>query len=93
MEALNAMVQPPHSKWLVGLCAIAIFTLTLGVNGLYMLVSPRAWYRLPRWFRASAGLSEEKYGHGWGAAQIRVVGAAYLGVIVWMIYYVFSKYS
>ena len=82
----------PHLKWVFALCAIAIVVIGLIINGLCMLVSPRAWYRLPHWFRASGGLPEEKYGRGWGAIQVRLVGATFLGGIAWVIYDVISRH-
>ena len=84
--------QPQHLKWVLAICVFAIVALPFVVNGMFMLVSPRAWYRLPHWFRASSGLSEQKYGRGWGAVQVRLVGATYLAVAVWVLYDIISKH-
>jgi hypothetical protein len=87
----------PHSvvqtmKSILGVCALAVLVVGLSINGFYMLMSPRAWYRLPRWFRATGGLSDEKYGSGWGAIQVRLVGATFLAVIAWVLYDVLSRH-
>ena len=37
------------------------------VNALFMLASPRAWFRLPGWIRAQGTLTEGKYATGWGS--------------------------
>ena len=58
----------------------------MAINGAFMLVSPRAWYRLPSWLRAQGTLSEAEYGSGWGAVQLRIVGAAILAAIAWAVY-------
>ena len=55
------------------------------VNGVYMLVSPKAWFRLPAWLRTSGSLTEEKYSHGWGGVQVRLAGALILATIGWVV--------
>jgi hypothetical protein len=55
-------------------------------NALYMVVSPRAWFRLPGWLRSSGTLTEEKFSTGWGGLQVRVAGALFLTVIAWVLY-------
>jgi hypothetical protein len=79
-------------KWILVMCILVVLGVGIIVNGLYMLVSPRAWYRLPPWFRASGGLSEDKYGSGWGAIQVRLVGATFVAVSAWVLYDVFSRH-
>lgn len=59
----------------VGLCFI--------VNGCFMLISPRAWFRLPGWFAARGTLSETKYGGGPRSMQLRILGAIFIGFPVW----------
>ena len=56
------------------------------VNALFMLASPKAWFRLPHWIRAQGTLTEEKYGSGWGAITVRLGGAVMLTVIGWVLY-------
>lgn len=55
------------------------------LNGGYMLISPSQWFRLPAWVALRAGLSPNKYSRGFGALQIRFVGAAILTVVIWAI--------
>jgi len=79
-------------RWILVMCLFVVLGAGIVINGLYMLVSPRAWYRLPHWFRASGGLSQEKYGSGWGAIQVRLVGATFLAVTAWVLYDTFSRH-
>jgi hypothetical protein len=58
----------------------------LVVNALFMLASPRAWFKLPDWLRAQGTLTEKNYGTGWGALELRVGGAVTLASIGWVIY-------
>ena len=64
--------------------ALAIMMTIMIVNGLYMLVSPTAWFALPGWLRLNGVMSAKKYGTGWGAIQVRVLGGIVLGTILWM---------
>lgn len=80
------------AKVFLVLCGLTFLFIGMVVNGLFMLVSPRAWYRLPSWFRASGGLSEEKCTQGWGAVQTRLVGATFLGLTAWVVYDFLSKH-
>lgn len=73
-------------------CGLTFVFIGIVVNALFMLVSPRAWYRLPKWFRASGGLSEEEYGRGWGAIQVRIAGAIALAMTAWVVYDFLSKH-
>jgi hypothetical protein len=56
------------------------------VNAFFMLASPRAWFRLPSWIRASGSLTEQKYASGRGGIEVRCVGAVFLGIIGWVLY-------
>lgn len=73
--------------------AVSITFLLLTVNGLYMLVSPRAWFRLPGWLRAQGTLTRERYTAGWGAIQVRIAGAALLCLIIWGLFEIFHVRS
>jgi len=79
-------------KLLLGVCCVITVFVAVITNALFMLVSPRAWYRLPRWIRLSGNLSERQYGSGWGAIQIRLLGAIFVGVIGWALFDSFSKH-
>jgi hypothetical protein len=67
--------------WIILGVVVALIT----INASVMLISPRAWFRLPNWLRAQGTLTEEKYGSGWGAMQLRLGGAVILMLIVWII--------
>lgn len=69
-------------KLILGVLFILLFFAIFGLNAMFMLISPRAWFRLPRWLRLSGGLTESEYGSGGGAVQIRLVGGCFLAVIV-----------
>jgi hypothetical protein len=68
--------------WLA-VCALAVVLLW---NGVFMLISPRAWFRLPSYLRLNGGLTEKKYGSGWGAVQTRITGGIFVGGILWVVY-------
>jgi len=59
------------------------------VNGIFMLVSPSAWFRLPYWLSAIGSLRQEKHASGWGAVKVRMGGASMLVALAWMAYSVF----
>jgi hypothetical protein len=72
--------------WVMG----AALALGLLINALFMLISPRAWFRLPKWFPArSSSVTEAKYGSGWGVFPVRLGGAFMLAIIVWVLYDIF----
>jgi hypothetical protein len=49
-----------------------------------MLFSPRKWFGLPQWLSAKGTLTRERYSKGLGAIQIRLLGAAFLALTLWM---------
>jgi len=72
-------------KLILGVLFILLFFAVFGLNAMFMLISPRAWYRLPRWLGFSNRLTESEYGSGWGAVQIRLLGGCFLAVIVYFL--------
>jgi hypothetical protein len=70
----------------IGWCIASIVGMVMGVNACYMIVSPRAWFRLPRWIGAQGSLTESKYATGLGAIQVRLTGALLLAVILGVLY-------
>jgi hypothetical protein len=68
--------------WLMCVAVVLVATL----NACYMLLSPRAWFRLSHWSRAEGSLTAEKYSIGWGAVQVRLSGAVILAAICWVFY-------
>ena len=71
---------------ILGWLAIAVIGVGFVVNGLFMLLSPRAWFRLPDWISGRGSLTEKRYGSGWGAIQVRLLGAIFVGVVFWVLY-------
>jgi hypothetical protein len=51
-----------------------------------MLISPRAWLRLPSWFPSVGPSFRERYADDRGLIELRYVGAALLTFIGWVIY-------
>jgi len=47
-----------------GLIVVAIMLLALLVNALFMLLSPSAWFRLPRWLGVHGTATKKEYGGG-----------------------------
>jgi hypothetical protein len=72
-----------------GRIVAALLGLVMLVNASFMLVSPRAWFNLPSWLRASGALTKEKYSTGFRAVQVRVTGALMIGIVCWVIYDMF----
>jgi hypothetical protein len=56
------------------------------INATFMLVSPKSWFRLPGWLRTTGTLTEQKYGSGWGAVEVRITGALILALIGWVLF-------
>ena len=65
------------------LCIVLVFVM---INACVMIWSPEAWFKLPRWLRLQGVLTIEQYGRGWGAAQLRILGAIILFTIFWVGY-------
>lgn len=74
-------------KPILGWSVIVFLGAVLFVNALFMLASPKAWFRLPSWIRAQGSLTEDKWASGWGATQVRSAGAILLGFIAWVLYH------
>jgi hypothetical protein len=68
-----------------GLLGIVLAALLL-LNGAFMLISPPAWFKLPEWLASHGNLNPDKYSTGWGALQIRICGAAFISVVVWVVF-------
>jgi hypothetical protein len=66
---------------------LVVFT----INAAFMLSSPRAWFHLPTWLRATGSLTERGYATGWGGLQVRIVGAIWFVILGWFLYDVYIK--
>lgn len=69
----------------VGWVVVGVVAALMIINGSVMLISPRAWFRLPSWLRAQGTLTEDRYAKGWGAVQVRIAGGLILGSIAWVV--------
>jgi uncharacterized membrane protein len=78
-------------KTILGWSLLAALGAVLFVNALFMLASPRAWFRLPHWIRAQGSLTEQRYANGWGGIQVRSAGAILLAFIAWVVYHSFIQ--
>ncbi len=105
MVCIGSVLEPPYVfVWLLrrkvwvlmrsilGWFVIALFGVVFAVNGFFMLVSPKAWLRLPKSVRAAPkSMTEAKYGSGLGAIQIRIAGGVWLGAVIWFLYDYFLR--
>jgi hypothetical protein len=73
-------------KVILGWGIVVVVGAVMFMNALFMLASPRAWFRLPGWIRAQGTLTEQKYASGWGSVTVRLTGAVMLAVIGWVLY-------
>jgi uncharacterized protein YjeT (DUF2065 family) len=75
--------------------ALRIMAIALGLlfvaNGVFMLVTPSAWFRLPEWFAPrSAHITPEKYASGW-ALELRLLGVLFICTPIWVVYDMFRS--
>jgi hypothetical protein len=61
------------------------FVLFALANGSYMLVSPQRWRNLPTWL-GGPGRSRLRYASAGGEFQVRVIGAAIVGIVTTICY-------
>ena len=66
--------------------ALGITVVVMLVNAFYMLVSPKAWFRLPRWLGLQGVLTPERYSSSWGGLQVRILGMIIIGTAGWITY-------
>jgi hypothetical protein len=72
-----------------GLVVAGVLALVMLINASFMLVSPRAWFRLPVWIRFNGSLAETKYARGRRSLEVQLAGAAMLAIILWVVYDIF----
>jgi hypothetical protein len=61
------------------------------INAVYMLISPRAWFRLSGWLGGSGSLFRERYANGKGSIEVRALGAVILVGVGWMVFDYFCR--
>jgi hypothetical protein len=64
--------------------AFGITITVMLVNAFYMVISPDAWFRLPRWLGLQGVLTRDRYGNAWGALQIRILGVIIIVTAAWI---------
>jgi hypothetical protein len=62
----------------------------LAINGAFMLVSPRAWFKLPYWLRGTGALTERRYTSGLRGLGVQLLGAVLLTFVGGILYDVYS---
>jgi hypothetical protein len=70
----------------IGVICLIVTVVAVVGNAVFMLVSPAMWFRIPQWARLSGSLSTTKYSSGWGAIQIRILGACFLAIMIWFLH-------
>ena len=73
-------------KQVIGVICLIVTVVAVVSNATLMIVSPRMWFRAPHWVRLSGSLNETKYSSGWGAIQIRILGACFLAIMIWFLH-------
>ena len=62
----------------------AITVMMIVANALYMLISPKAWLRLPGWLRLGGELALQRYGNNRGLLKVRILGAIFIATVIWI---------
>jgi hypothetical protein len=74
----------------MGHLILVICTILFGVfwicNAGIMLTSPKLWFKFSSWSGTQGVMTERQYGNTWGHLQIRLLGAIFLAVSLWVIY-------
>ena len=73
-------------KLAIGVICFVITIAAVGGNAIVMLISPRAWFRLPHWIRLSGSITEAKFSTGKGALQVRMLGGCFLILTLWFLH-------
>ena len=63
-----------------------VCALMMTINAVFMLLSPRAWFQLPTWMRASGVLNREKYSEGGLSLLVRLLGAIILFLVAGVVF-------
>lgn len=70
----------------IGWCCAILVVLILTINAAFMLVSPRAWFRLPWWLGTQGAFTKKRHSTGGGAVGVRLTGALTLAAIAYVLY-------
>ena len=77
---------------MLGTIVACLFGACFLANGLLMAVSPRAWFRLPKWIGVHGSLNKEKYSSGPASIEVRLLGAILVAVVGWIVYDVIFRH-
>lgn len=64
--------------------AFTVVVTVMLINAFYMLVSPKAWFGLPRWLGLQGVLTLDRHGSRGGALQVRVLGGIIIATVGWI---------
>ena len=79
--ALRILERLLHiSLWVM----FAVSATIMLINGFYMLISPKAWFALPKWLALQGVFTPERHGSRWGALQVRLLGALIIVTAAWI---------
>jgi hypothetical protein len=70
----------------IGWVAVATVGALLVLNGSIMVFSPALWFRMPSWLAARGTMRASDYATGPRAVFVRLMGAAWLGTVAWVLY-------
>jgi hypothetical protein len=76
-------------KTILGFAALAFLAVMLLVNALFMALSPKRWFRLPRWIAIWGSFRERTHSSGWGGIEVRLTGGMILAGFAYIIWNVF----
>jgi len=71
---------------------VAIVAVIMAVNAIVMLVSPRAWSKLPNWIRAQGFWFEARCADGGGSIEARVTATILLAILLLLLYLKVVRY-
>lgn len=73
-------------KEIFGITCAAATVLIILVHGVIMMVSPQRWRALPRWFNMAQSFRGTQPLDRQERLQIRLLGALFTGLLIWMMY-------
>ncbi len=77
---------PTEYLCFVGMTFAVVVGLLLLINAAYMLISPKKWFELPSFIRATGTLTKQRYSEGFGAVEVRITGLIMMGIVLWVVY-------
>jgi hypothetical protein len=75
----------------IGWFAAVLVGFMFTFNGIVMLVSPKAWFRIPPWLAGRGTMTEQKYSTRNGALQVRALGAIFIAGVAYVLISLFRE--